>query len=122
MQRYYDIVAKELRERRLQDGLWARALAETGGNDSKARARYIKLRAEELMREEEEVRRKEDERIQSQAEIERLEGLRTLQEEEEREFSRRAKEGPSLLRVFLIVFIGFALVVTISAIVSAFRR
>lgn len=72
MQRYYDLVAAELKRRDLKDGLWARALAETGADDSKARARYIKLRAEELSHEEEQRRRKQSEHIQRQSEAQRL--------------------------------------------------
>jgi hypothetical protein len=47
-QKYFDLVAKELAARNLNPGIWARALAESGGDDARARAAYIRLRAQEL--------------------------------------------------------------------------
>jgi hypothetical protein len=44
----YDQVAAELERKQLKPGLWARALAEMGDGGEKARAYYIKLRAEEI--------------------------------------------------------------------------
>ncbi len=41
---YYEQAAAEIRRGSLRDGLWAQALAETMGNEVKARALYIKLR------------------------------------------------------------------------------
>jgi hypothetical protein len=55
-QAYYNIVALELRDQALRPGLWARAVAETGDEDSQARARYIRLRVAELMKERERLR------------------------------------------------------------------
>ena len=45
---YYDEVAKELANQQLRPGLWAKAIAESAGSESAARARYIKLRAQQL--------------------------------------------------------------------------
>ena len=44
----YEIVAKEIRSGTLVDGLYTRAFSEADGNKDKARARYIKLRVEQL--------------------------------------------------------------------------
>jgi hypothetical protein len=44
----YDRVAEELAANNLKPGLWTRAIAETGCEDGKARARYIQLRVAEL--------------------------------------------------------------------------
>ena len=44
----YDIVGDELARGVINRGLWARALAETGADDSRAKARYITLRVEQL--------------------------------------------------------------------------
>lgn len=50
-QRYFDEVATELSNKQLKPGLWARAFAESGGDDAKARASYIRLRALDLKEE-----------------------------------------------------------------------
>jgi hypothetical protein len=50
-QKYFDLVAKELAARNLNPGIWARALAESDGDEAKARAAYIRFRAQELKRE-----------------------------------------------------------------------
>jgi hypothetical protein len=42
----YAAALAEIEEGRLDKGAWARALAESGGDDSKAKSRYIKARAE----------------------------------------------------------------------------
>lgn len=47
-QRFYDRVAAELQAKQLHEGLWARAIAETGGDMDQARALYIHLRAAAL--------------------------------------------------------------------------
>ena len=47
-QHYYDVVGEELAQKVIKPGLWARALAETGSDDSRARSRYIVLRVAEL--------------------------------------------------------------------------
>ncbi len=47
-QKHFDQVANEIRERKLQEGLWTRAFADSGGDVDRARAIYIKLRAEQL--------------------------------------------------------------------------
>ena len=47
-QRHFDEVAKELRASKLDDGLWARAIATAGGHQDFARALYIKYRAEQI--------------------------------------------------------------------------
>lgn len=56
-QHYFDIVALELQTRAVKPGLWARAIAESGQDDGRARAAYIKLRVQEL-KEEDELKRK----------------------------------------------------------------
>ncbi len=49
-QRFYDLVAGELAQKNLKPGLWARALAESGADDARAKAFYIRLRVAELQR------------------------------------------------------------------------
>ncbi|MBD5801994.1 Sel1 repeat protein [Azoarcus sp. Aa7] len=45
---YYEVVARELSNGSIRPGLWAKALAETGYDELKAKARYIQLRVEVL--------------------------------------------------------------------------
>jgi hypothetical protein len=45
---FYDAVAEELQKQTLVPGVWARAFAEAGGNDAKARALYIKYRVAQM--------------------------------------------------------------------------
>lgn len=54
----YAAVVEELRQRIRREGIWARAVAESDGDMSKAQARYIKYRVETLK---EERRLKEEE-------------------------------------------------------------
>ena len=51
-QRYYEIVAEELQRKFLRPGLWARAVAEIGGEGEAARALYIRLRVAEISQKE----------------------------------------------------------------------
>jgi hypothetical protein len=47
-QKYYDAVAAEMEAKHFKPGLWARALAEAGEDDSRARALYIRMRVADL--------------------------------------------------------------------------
>lgn len=93
MQRYYDAVAAELKNRQINEGLWARALAESGADDSRARARYIKLRVDFLREKEQERIQGEEERVETERD-----GMQT-----EAEGSR----GPSFARVLLYLVGSF---------------
>lgn len=55
---YYKQVEQEIKEGKYQEGLRTRAIAEADGNESKARALYIKFRIESLKTEEAETIRK----------------------------------------------------------------
>lgn len=50
-QRCFDLVAEEMARNDLKPGLWARALAEAGADDGRARAFYIRFRVAEMLRE-----------------------------------------------------------------------
>ena len=50
--RFYDVVAREIRENRIQDGLWTKAIAKSLGDENKTKAMYIQMRVEQLAREE----------------------------------------------------------------------
>jgi len=60
-ERFYEAVVREIETQGPRKGLWAKAYAEAGGNESGARAIYIRLRAGQLM----------DEQRQELAEAER---------------------------------------------------
>jgi hypothetical protein len=49
--KFYEIVAEEIRHEKLVDRLYTRAFAEADGDKNKAQARYIKLRVLELSNE-----------------------------------------------------------------------
>lgn len=42
----YALAAEEVASGQIRQGLWAKAIAETGGDDAAAKARYLKLRVE----------------------------------------------------------------------------
>jgi len=50
---FYDIVAGELRMKRMDDGVWVRAFSDSAGNEELARAVYIKYRVAQLAAEQE---------------------------------------------------------------------
>ncbi len=47
-QKYFDQVAHEIAAHQLDQGLWARAFSEAMGEENRARAIYISLRAEQI--------------------------------------------------------------------------
>ncbi len=49
-EKYYEIIAKEIRENRINDAIWTKAIAESGGEENKTKAVYIQLRVRQLMR------------------------------------------------------------------------
>ena len=44
----YELAAEEIAANNIRPGLWAKAIAESDGDDAKAKARYIKLRVETM--------------------------------------------------------------------------
>lgn len=44
----YELAAEEIANNQIRPGLWAKAIAESDGDDAKAKARYIKLRVETM--------------------------------------------------------------------------
>ena len=62
----YAQVAAELTERNLKPGLWAKALAESVGNENVAKSLYLKFRAEQLLADyQTEKRQRESEELQA---------------------------------------------------------
>jgi hypothetical protein len=94
-QRYYEIVAEELQRKFLRPGLWARAVAEAGGEGDAARALYIRLRVAELIQQEMLERTRAESEAQKQEEEEVKAKLRRREAEilaEEKENRRRAAQ------------------------------
>lgn len=50
-EKYYQVVADELRDNRIKDALWTKAIAKSQGDENKTKATYIQLRVEQLMQE-----------------------------------------------------------------------
>ncbi len=55
-EKYYQIVADELRGNRINDALWTKAIAKSQGDENKTKATYIQLRVEQIMQEERQSR------------------------------------------------------------------
>lgn len=51
-ERHYQEVADELREGRVKEALWTKATAQSMGDEHKTKALYIRMRVDQLMREE----------------------------------------------------------------------
>lgn len=51
-QKYYDVVATELSQNDIKSGLWTRAIAMSGSEDSKTKSEYIRLRVAQLKEQE----------------------------------------------------------------------
>jgi uncharacterized membrane protein YdbT with pleckstrin-like domain len=82
---FYDLVAEELRLKRLVDGVWIRAFSDAAGDEQKARAIYIKYRVAQLEQE-------NLERIKK-AEWTRQENLKRHKEEENRKMQEAANKA-----------------------------
>ncbi len=87
-QRYYEIVAEELQRKFLRPGLWARSVAETGGEGDTARAHYIRLRVLELI----ETEQIEHSRMAEERKHRAAEEARVLNEQREAEARSRKEE------------------------------
>ena len=85
-QRFYEFVAEELQRRSLRPGLWARAVAETGGEGETARALYIRLRVAELLQIE------QAERARAATEMERRVAEAARMKTQQRDAELRARE------------------------------
>jgi signal transduction histidine kinase len=102
--RYYDAVAEELQNKQLAPGVWARALTETDGDEVRARARYIKLRVQQIAEEEKakatqewqqrakEEKAKAAQERQQRAEKAARDKAKAAQEWQEQERERAARE------------------------------
>lgn len=85
-QRYYDVVAEELQCKYIRTGLWARAVAETGGEGDTARSLYIRLRVSEL------IQIEQADRLRAAAEMERRVAEDAMWSDKLKEFEQAAAE------------------------------
>lgn len=74
----YEQVAQELASNVRKEGLWMKAVENTGGDEAKTKALYIKYRSQSIMTE------REEERVRLRAEVKRKEEEEKLRIEEER--------------------------------------
>lgn len=79
-ERLYEIVALEIKNDELRDGLWAKALSEAKGNSDEAKGIYIKLRVQSLIDEHEVMSQIQKEVSQSEAREAVDQSARELQE------------------------------------------
>jgi cation transport ATPase len=94
--KFYDEVAREMQGKPLIAGLWAKAFAEMGGDDAKARALYIKYRVAQLV--EASRQRVEQDRIERQR-----------QEKQQRAAKEAAKrQARTKFHRFIYWILGFA--------------
>lgn len=114
-QRHYETVAAEIQRKVLRPGLWTRAFAETGGDDAKAKALYIRLRVAELEEEERILERQEAERRKSK-EVEE----RRVRDEERTALNE--VRSAQLSKFLMQVTVGFVLVGILSGALVAWGR
>lgn len=91
-QRYYDVVAEELLRKSLRPGLWARAIADSGGEGDAAKALYIRLRVAELVQIDEIANAQAAADEKRRAEEERRVGEKRRADEQRRADEKRAVE------------------------------
>lgn len=119
---YYEVVSEEVQNGQIRPGLWAKAIAETSGDQEKAKALYLKLRVLELKAQiletkriqENQQREREDEererqRIEAEnrANQEHQEEVRRAHELEVKERRlRKFKETRQALQFLSVIFAG----------------
>jgi len=103
--KFYDEVARELQEKAMVPGLWTKAFAETGGDDAKARALYIKYRVAQLS-ETSRQQLEEDRIAKHQQEKQRLDAIETDKQNARSDLHRFAYILLGIVFFMLTVFFG----------------
>ena len=85
----YELAAEEIAANNIRPGLWAQAIAESDGDDAKAKARYIKLRVETMKAEADLQDHASENAYKAEAE------MRKREEELRREKARDALNQPT---------------------------
>jgi hypothetical protein len=109
--KFYDDVAREILEKRLASGVWARAFAEAEGDSEKAKALYIRHRVAQLV---------EEDRLQQEQAEELLRQRRTQEERERKEklAAQSEKNRPEIEAS--VLFWGFIGVIILTFLVIYF--
>lgn len=103
----YNRVAQELAQGERREGLWAKALADSEGVETKAQGLYIKYRVQSLVDE-----------LELQAALEEKEKVYKAAQQakeaakEKKEEQPKAFEGAFLYLAAALVFLGFVLILT----------
>lgn len=117
-QRLYAKVAEELRKHGPNEGLWAKAFAESNGVESRAKALYLRYRVQQIAETEQHEMLSEKARIRKLSEIQRkklleekaanskLDYVNFVREEEERQ-KRAAAEGITPIHIVLVSLMVF---------------
>ena len=102
----YELAAEEIAANNIRHGLYAKALAETDGNEDAARARYIKLRVE-TMKAEADLQDYASENAQKvDTELHNREEQRR-REEAIKAANQPTGEGPDFTVVYIVIAIVF---------------
>jgi uncharacterized membrane protein YdbT with pleckstrin-like domain len=109
-QRFYDIVADEIRSRVVVDGVWVRSFSEAAGDETKARAIYIAYRVDQLKAEESASRLEAAKCAQARARREQAERERVLHEARQRrtddlEASRQHPLEPGAKKLIIVLIL-----------------
>ena len=106
----YEFAAEEIAANNIRPGLWAKAIAESDGDDAKAKARYIKLRVEAMKAEADLEDHASENAHKAEAEMRKREENRQ-REEAINAVNQPTGEAPN----FTIVYIVFAVTAVILA-------
>jgi len=107
----YEFAAEEIAANNIRPGLWAKAIAESDGDDAKAKARYIKLRVETMKAEADLQDHASENAHKAEAEI------RKREEEQRREEAIKAVNQPTgEAPNFTVVYIVIALIAVFLAV------
>lgn len=106
-ERLYELAHEEITANNIRPGLWAKALAETDGNEVSAKARYIKLRVD-AMKAEADLQEYADETLQkNQAEADKREKEKMEAEARKAAVNEATGERPD----FTPFFVGIVLMI-----------
>jgi Flp pilus assembly protein TadB len=114
-QKFYDIVAGEIRSRFVVDGLWVRAFSDADGDEAKAKAVYITRRVEQLKAEAQAAKSAAFDRAQAEARDNQEQRNRLKREQRSMRAGERQAErqrpidpkGKKLIMLLIIFAISF---------------
>lgn len=114
-QKFYDIVAGEIRSRFVVDGLWVRVFSDADGDEAKAKAVYITRRVEQLKAEAQAAKSAAFDRAQAEARDNQEQRNRLKREQRNMRAGERQAErqrpidpkGKQLIMLLIIFAISF---------------